>query len=63
MKYYKDEDFENVSKYFSTVYTADPRHTDAKNYYEFSIKELKNKPWKNKKDNVYLVFSITQRSD
>lgn len=49
MKYYKDRDYENASKYFSAVYTADPSRTDAKNYYEFSIKELKSKSSKKSK--------------
>jgi hypothetical protein len=49
MKYYKDGYYENASKYFSAVYMADPSRTDAKNYYEFSIKELKSKPSKKSK--------------
>jgi tetratricopeptide (TPR) repeat protein len=54
MKYYKDGYYENASKYFSTVYTADPSRTDAKNYYEFSIKELKSKPSKKIKKITYI---------
>jgi tetratricopeptide (TPR) repeat protein len=47
MKYYKNKDYENASKYFSTVYTTDPVRNDAKSYYELSIKALnKNNPSK-----------------
>jgi hypothetical protein len=54
MKYYKDGYYENSSKYFSAVYTADPSRTDAKNYYEFFNKRVKKQTVKKIKKITYI---------
>jgi tetratricopeptide (TPR) repeat protein len=40
MEYYNMADYDRAAKYFNAVYAADPKRTDAREYYELSRKAL-----------------------